>query len=327
MSFLQLTGDALTDVARLRNWIAVSSAPPVVIETSGSTGRPKRVVLPREAVLASAIGTALRIGSGRWWLTLPSSYVAGMMVIVRALLAGQDPLLGTRRSGHVEADYVSLVPTQLHRLMATPDTLRGFKAVLVGGGPIDPALRARAEAEGIRVVATYGSSETSGGCVYDGVALAGAEIRIGEDERVAVRGPMLFQGYDRDPELTRATLVDGWFLTSDLGRFVNGQLSVTGRVDDMVITGGVKVPVAAVAARLREHPSIDQVDVVGVPHEEWGQVVVAFVVGSISRDEARDWVSEVHPREWAPFEVFELDGLPLLANGKVDRRQLREMVE
>lgn len=327
MSFLRLTGDPKVDVAKLRNWIAVSSAPPVVIETSGSTGHPKRVVLSREAVLSSAMASALRIGTGRWWLTLPSSYVAGMMVIVRSLLTGQDPLLGSRRSGYIEADYVSLVPTQLHRLMATPSTLTNLKAVLVGGGPIDPGLRARAEAEGIRLVATYGSSETSGGCVYDGVSLAGAQVRIGDDERIQVRGPMLFDRYDRDPALTAKVLVDGWFQTADLGRFENGLLTVLGRADDVVISGGVKVPAAAVAARLNEHPSIEQVEVVGAPHEEWGEVVVAFVVGAMSRDEARDWVGEVHPREWAPFEVFELEALPLLANGKVDRQALRDMIE
>ena len=326
MSFLQLTGDAATDVARLRNWFAVASAPPVVIETSGSTGRPKRVVLEREAVLASAMATALRVGSGRWWLTVPSSYVAGMMVIVRSLLAGQDPLLGTRRSGHVEADYVSLVPTQLHRLMATtPATLTGFKAVLVGGGPLDPALRARAEAEGVRIVATYGMSETSGGCVYDGVPLGGAQVRISDDQRISLRGPMLFDHYDRDPTLTSASMVDGWFVTADMGTFENGLLKVLGRMDDMVISGGLKVPTAVVAARLLEHPAVDQVEVIGVPNDEWGEVVLALVVGSISRAEARDWVAEVHPRPWAPYEVYHVEKFPLLPNGKVDRRGLREL--
>jgi len=324
VSFLRLTGDARTDVVKLRSWLAVSSAPPVLIETSGSSGQPKRVVLSRDAVLASARGTAARIGTGQWWLTLPSSYVAGMMVVVRSLLAGHDPLLGTRRSGHVEAQYVSLVPTQLHRLLGTqPEMLKSFEAVLLGGGPIDPALRTRAEGAGVHIVASYGSSETSGGCVYDGLPLDGVFLRIQPDGRIAIASQSLFDRYEGDPALTAATLVDGWYLTSDLGLIENGRLRVLGRIDDVVISGGVKVPTPAVAARLLEHPAVEQVEVLGVPDEEWGQVVVAFVIGSITRDEARDWVSAVHPRAWAPYEICLTEEFPLLANGKVDRQRLR----
>ena len=109
------------------------------------------------------------------------------------------------------------------------------------------------------MVATYGSSETCGGCVYDGVPLDGVEIDVDghEDGRIRIRGPVLFDGYDGDPELTAATLVDGWFVTSDLGRVDDGRLRVLGRVDDVVISGGVNVPTPAVARRLRaEHPGL-----------------------------------------------------------------------
>lgn len=326
--FLRLTGDPRQDVARLRNWLAVSSAPPVLIETSGSTGEPKRVVLSREAVTASATATAFRLGTGRWWLALPSSYVAGMMVIVRSLMAGKDPLLGGRRTDNVEADYTSLVPTQLRRLLdKDPAHLRSFQTVLVGGGPIDPELRAQALAARVNIVATYGASETAGGCVYDGRALPGSQFRIDEDSRIALRGPMLFDHYHGDDALTAEVLVDGWFLTSDYGRVVDGLLEVQGRIDDVAISGGVKVPLPAVRRRLLEHPDVEQVEVIGVPHEEWGEAVVALVVGQISRDAARDWVAEVHPREWAPYEVWTLDEFPLLDNGKVDRRRLRGLFE
>lgn len=325
MHYLRLTGEATEDVSRIRTWLAVQSAPPVLIETSGSTGRPKRVVLTREAVLASAVATSMRIGSGRWWLTLPSSYVAGLMVVVRSLLAGTEPLQGQRRTGWVDADFVSLVPTQLHRMLEQGAALDRFKAVLVGGGPLDPALRSRAEQAGVSVIATYGSSETAGGVVYDGHALPGSRVRVGEDGRIALTGPTLFEKYDGDPALTAATLVDGWFLTSDLGELASGRLRVLGRVDDMVISGGVKVPGAAVAARLREHPDVEAAEVLGVPDPEWGQAVVACVVGPVSLDTARDWVSEAHPREWAPRSLVHLDAIPLLDNGKVDRERLREL--
>ncbi len=225
---------------------------------------------------------------------------------------------------------MSLVPTQLHRLLEDPSELEALAAchtVLLGGGPIDPALRARAEAAGVRVVATYGSAETAGGCVYDGYALDGVGLAIGNDGRIRIGGPTLFDGYDGDPALTAECLVDGWFLTSDAGRLdEDGRLHVLGRLDDVVVSGGVNVPGPAVAARLREHPAVEQAEVVGVPDEEWGNRLVAFVVGTVSLDEARDWVAEAHPRSWAPRQVIALDALPLLDNGKVDRVRLRGSV-
>jgi O-succinylbenzoic acid--CoA ligase len=92
----------------------------------------------------------------------------------------------------------------------------------------------------------------------------------------------------------------------------------------MVISGGVNAPTGIVAARLREHPAVTAVDVGRLPDDEWGERVVAWIVGDLSLDEARDWVARVHPREWAPRELRVLDALPMLPNGKVDRRALRE---
>jgi O-succinylbenzoic acid--CoA ligase len=199
-----------------------------------------------------------------------------------------------------------------------------MRAVLLGGGPIDPALRARAGDAGIRVVATYGSAETAGGCVYDGYALDGVALALGEGGRIRVAGPTLFDGYDGDPAATAEVLVDGWFLTSDAGRLDDdGRLQVLGRVDDVVVSGGVNVPTPAVAARLREHPAVTDAAVVGVPDDEWGHRVVAFVVGPLDVATVRDWVAEAHPRSWAPRDVVTVDALPLLPNGKVDRRSLQ----
>ena len=185
----------------------------------------------------------------------------------------------------------------------------------------------RAEEEGLRVVATYGSAETAGGCVYDGYPLDGVDVAVDPDGRIRISGQTLFEGYDGDRELTERVLVDGWFLTSDAGRLDDdGRLHVLGRIDDVVVTGGVNVPLPAVAARLRAHPGVTAAEVVGVPDPEWGQRVVAFVVatGPMSLAEARDWVAEVHPRSWAPRDVVSVDALPMLDNGKVDRMALRE---
>ncbi|MGI8644840.1 MAG: AMP-binding protein [Nocardioides sp.] len=327
MHYLRPSADAALTLTALRGWLEADAPPPLLIETSGSSGRPKGVVLSRAAVLASAHATARRLGgSGPWALALPSTYVAGVQVIVRSLLAGHDPVL----DGWGGAAYTSLVPTQLHRLLdseADLAALCAMDAVLLGGGPIDGSLRARAEAEGVSVVATYGASETAGGCVYDGLPLDGVAIAVGADGRVRLAGPVLFDGYVGDPALTAETLVEGWFLTSDAGRLdEDGRLVVLGRLDDVVVSGGVNVPLPAVAARLRGHPDVVAAEVVGVEDPEWGHRVVAFVVGRLGRDAARDWVGAVHPRGWVPQDVVLLDALPLLANGKVDRIALRGLV-
>lgn len=333
--------------ALLREWQAAEQEPePLVVATSGSTGEPKRVALSRSAMRASATATHTRLGgAGQWMLNLPAAHVAGIQVLFRSVLAGTEPILldehaslaasldamtGARR-------YVSLVPTQLTRMLASPsDTaaLRGFDAVLVGGAALDQRIRRQAAYSGLDVVATYGMSETCGGCVYDGVTLDGVSVAIGDDGRIRIAGPVLFDGYVGAPDLTAEVRRDGWFLTSDIGRLdEDGRLQVLGRVDDILVSGGVNVPAAAVAARLRKHPRVDAAEVIGVPDAEWGERVVAVVVspaGTAARnvpplDDLRNWVSQVHPREWAPRQLIRVPEIPLLANGKVDRLTLERI--
>ncbi|MGA8258125.1 MAG: AMP-binding protein [Nocardioides sp.] len=318
----------------LRGWLESPGEPePWVVATSGSSGRPKRVRLSRRAVLASVAATERRLGaSGAWVLKLPDNYVAGIQVAARSLVAGYEPLLDwpdAEWRSHTPW-FTSLVPTQLHRLLGDPAEVAALQrahTVLLGGGPIDPALRAKAAASDINVVATYGAAETAGGCVYDGVPLDGVALKIDADGRIRIGGPTLFDGYEGDPELTARTLVDGWFVTADAGRFDDdGRLHVLGRIDDVVVSGGVNVPGPAVAARLRAHPEVKDAEVVGVSDEEWGNRLVAFVVGPVDLDALRDWVAEQHPRSWAPRQVVALDEIPLLPNGKPDRVRLKSMV-
>lgn len=343
MPFLQPADEPSEAIGQLSDWLAADEAPPLLIQTSGSTGVPKRVILPRPAVLASVAASAARVGTGRWLLALPPSYVAGVQVIVRSLVAGHRPVVVESFARQArEGDCTSLVPTQLHRLLddaADTAALARARVVLLGGGPIDPGLRERAEAAGIPVVATYGSSETAGGCVYDGHPLDGVAVKIDAGGRILLGGPTIFDGYDGDPELTARTLVDGWFRTNDAGRLdEDGRLQVLGRIDDVVISGGVKVPLPAVSRRLREHPEIDQAEVLGIPDIEWGQRVVAFVVPSRVRgsawdttpsalDSVRAWVGDRQPRSWAPRQVVVLEHLPLLDNGKIHRQRLLQILE
>jgi O-succinylbenzoic acid--CoA ligase len=215
---VNLSGSTHAVVAALSKWVRAADDEPLVVETSGSTGHPKRVVLSRRAVLASVAATASRLeGEGRWLLALPASYVAGAQVVCRSVVAGHPPVLLEEHpsfAAAVEAGrpaYASLVPTQLHRMLDVPEdleALRTLRTVLLGGGPIDPALRRRADQAGVRVVATYGSAETAGGCVYDGVALDGVELATEADGRLRVSGPMLFDRYEGDPGLTARVLAE-----------------------------------------------------------------------------------------------------------------------
>lgn len=328
----------------------------MIIETSGSTGKPKRVILTRRAIEASVAATTRRLGrEGVWLLALPATYVAGLQVIARSLMAGHDPVLVAEHASFADAfarapdapRFTSLVPAQLTSLLDVPadrEALQGCHTVLLGGGPIDPDVRRRAEAAGVTVIATYGSSETSGGCVYDGTPLDGVRIALTEGGRITIAGPMLFEGYDGDPTLTGEVLRDGWFHTSDRGEFDHqGRLRVMGRLDDVVISGGVKVPVSAVAARLREHTTIAEVEVYGVPDARWGERVVAAVEVVVSRRsplnhqrahshelllaEVRDFVAEALPRTWAPHQLVLMDEIPRTASGKPDRAALQTMAE
>jgi O-succinylbenzoic acid--CoA ligase len=325
--------------------VAATAEPPpgaaVVIATSGSTGEPKLVVLSAAALRASAQATADRLGGpARWLLALPAEHVAGVQVIIRALLAGAAPVVQDLRGGFRPDDFAaataqlgdgrrctSLVPTQLGRLLdaggGALDALRSYAAVLVGGAALAPGLHGRASAAGVRVVTTYGMSETAGGCVYDGIPLDGVRVDIGADGRIRLGGPTLAEGYLGRPEETAAVFDGGWFRTGDLGRRRDGRLEVLGRADDVIITGGENVPPAAVERVLAAQPGVRAACVVGVPDPEWGQVVgAALVVDPVEvpdHDRVRAAVRSELGRAAVPRLLITVPEIPLRGVGKPDR--------
>ena len=321
-----------------------------VVATSGSTGEPKGVLLSRSALGHAAAALARRTsGPGCWLLALPAWHVAGLQVLARSTLAGTTPEAMDLRTGFTaeafvtatdrlratagsRPTYVSLVPTQLLRLLdAGPRAvaaLGSYEAVLVGSAATTADLELQAREAGIRALLSYGMSETCGGCCYDGRPLDGVEVRLREDGRILVGGRTVFSGYRLRPDLTEETLVDGWVVTPDVGRWrPDGGLEVVGRADDVLVTGGEKVSPVAVADVLRTDPGVADAAVVGRPDAEWGQRVVAYVVPadpyrSPDPDVLREHVRRRLGRAAAPREVVLVEQLPMLASGKVDRAAL-----
>jgi O-succinylbenzoic acid--CoA ligase len=336
----------------------------LVVETSGTTSRPKRVALSSDALLASAAASQAALGApGQWILALPTHYIAGLQVLVRSIAAGTapavlapgsfDPRAFAELAASMDArvaGYTSLVPTQLHRLVEAAedgaagddarrvrDAVRRLDAILVGGQATPPHLVDRAAALGWRVVRTYGSSETAGGCVYDGVPVATAEVAV-VDGQVELAGPMLAEGYLGDPAATDAAFGehDGrrWYRTGDGGEVVDGVLRITGRLDDVVISGGEKLRLAAVEEAVRSLAAWDARlgEAVAVPgeHAGWGQRPVVFAPGAVGPELAERVRRELAARLGrvaGSAVVRGIDAMPTLPSGKPDRRALRALAD
>jgi O-succinylbenzoic acid--CoA ligase len=323
----------------------------LVMPTSGSTGDPKGVLLTAENLSVSASASQERLGGpGRWLLALPLTHIAGVQVLVRSIIAGTTPqvqpvedgfrvedfILATAAlhdAGPLDRRYTALVPTALARLLGGGATqaLSTYDGVLVGAAATPPALLDRARDHGINVITTYGMTETSGGCVYDGAPLPGVSLSTTTDHRLRVRGPMVFAGYRLRPDLTAAALQDGWHLTNDLATITaDGTLEVLGRTDDVIVTGGVNVAPRDVVAALHEHPGVRQADVHGRPDPTWGQRVVAVIVPTDPTNpptlrELRASVGERLGGAAAPRALMIVTELPMLDTGKPDREALRRL--
>ncbi len=319
----------------------------LVVATSGSTGTPKGTLLTRSALTASAAATAARLGAaGTWLLALPAQHIAGLQVLLRSLATGSRPhVLDTglpftperfARASAALPDgprFVSLVPTQLHRLLAdaaATDALRTFAAVLVGGSATPPPLVERARAAEIALLTTYGMSETCGGCVYDGVPLDGVRVELDPEGRVRLRGAMVGRGYRGLPGHP-AFAERGVFRTDDLGTWSGGRLRILGRTDDMVISGGVKVAPAVLENAVLALPEVAEVLVVGVDDPEWGQRLVAVLTlapGSAAPDSHRVRAAcraAGVPAALAPRQVLVVPELPSRGPGKPDRAAAAEL--
>lgn len=315
----------------------------LVVTTSGTTGIPKGALLGAEALRASGNATHDRLGGpGSWLLALPTHHIAGIQVLLRSILAGTEPtvldvsggFLPEALAGAVAAmrgprRYTALVPTQLIKSLDSPiaaKALAELDGVLVGGAATPQPVLERARDAGITVVRTYGMSETCGGCVYEGVPLDGTQVRI-EDGRVLLGGAMIARGYRNLPDHP-AFAEPGWFRTEDAGTYDNGVLSITGRLDEAIMTGGLLVIPQVVEAVLATHPGISECVVLGLPDERLGQRVAVAIVpvpgAEPTLEEIRAHVVAELDSIAAPRELAVLSEIPLRGPGKPDRVALRE---
>ena len=343
-TLLPLPADDLTRAQLLRNHMrageAIDSSIALVVATSGSTGTPKGAQLTAANLVSSADATHRALGgTGQWLLAMPASHIAGIQVLVRSLVAGVEPLcldlshgfnIGDfARAAHELAatgdrSYTGLTPMQLAKAMDSLEgieALRTFDAILVGGSATHPQLLDAAEKLRITVVTTYGSSETAGGCVYSGTPIPGARVRIGEDGRILLGGPLIAQGY-RNVDSSAFSVDDSgtsWFATSDAGAFVGNRLTVTGRLDAIINSGGLKLHPEQLEQHILRVPGVEAACVVGIPDPRLGQMIVAAYSGWASRADILEALDDL-PRWQVPKDLRRLDALPTIGPGKVDRQ-------
>jgi O-succinylbenzoic acid--CoA ligase len=316
-----------------RGWNGVRSDSDLLVFTSGSVGAPKGVRLTMANLEAAARASAAHLGHDRdddWLLAMPLHHVAGLSILVRQTYTGgsvtmlpafEAEAFATAMRGDVT--MASVVPTMLRRLLRH-GPFEGLRAVLVGGGPIPDGLLENAVESGLPVLPTYGMTETFGqvATLRPGSAverkthpLPGVELRIGGTGRIAVRGEQVSPGYWGEPDRESQ-----WFVTGDLGSIDDdGALRVTGRADTVIVTGGENVSPEVVEVVVAECPGVDAVVIVGVPDEEWGQVVSCLYQGTASADAVADWLAERLPPHAVPKRWARVEAIPRTALGKPDR--------
>jgi len=316
--------------------------PSTVIFTSGSTGTPKAALHTFGNHYLSAVGSNENIAlspGDRWLHSLPLYHVGGLSILFRCLLAGAAialPQSGAQPGGSIQglrATHVSLVSTQLRRLLAEDADLSGLRAVLMGGGPIPPSLVDRALARGVPVHTSYGLTEmasqvttTRPGATREELRTAGRvlphrEVRVSETSEILVRGATLFAGYLREGGTDLPRDDEGWFSTGDLGEMdADGCLKVLGRRDNLFVSGGENVRPEEIEAALNRIPGVEEAVVVPVPDPEFGARPVAFVRGSAGAGDLARALEAVLPRFKIPKTFHEWQG----AGGmKPDRVALR----
>lgn len=321
----------------------ISEAIALVLPTSGSTGTPKGAQLTPLNLVASADATHTVLGgAGAWLLAMPAHYIAGIQVLVRSLVAGLPPVTMDVSSGFnvaafadaadllarlypAERRYCSLTPMQLAKCLETLagiEACRSFTTLLIGGGPTHPQLAESCRKLQISITTTYGSSETAGGCVYDGTPLPGVEVEI-ISGRVVIGGDVVAAGYRNAPN---DPFQGGKFFTNDAGVFYEGKLTITGRIDNLIDSGGLKLSPELLETQIQSCPGVDTAVVVGVPDPRLGQAICAAFSGTTNPAAILEFLADADVPRWQlPKQLRRVDQLPLTHSGKIDRQAVLQL--
>jgi O-succinylbenzoic acid--CoA ligase len=295
----------------------------LVVNTSGSTGEPNSVAISTSALIASTNAAHKYLGAvpgDSWSLLLPTNHIAGLNVIARATALGTKVIDNRNVAEYVDADFISIVPTQLHRALTKDakllEHLTAAEAVLVGGGAITDSLKKAAADKHVKVVTTYGMTEMCGGCVYNQKPLDGVEIEIGLTGLIKLKAPMMASNYLNNPELWQSLMADGWFQTSDIGEFTDGKLKVLGRADDVINSGGEKISLISIENLFSTHFPDQEVVAFGLPDDEWGERLCLAVTTNLSLAQIQQKLTGVN----SPKEIYIFKQIPKSVLGKVDRQ-------
>ena len=306
----------------------------IVVGTTGSSGISKEVGISAAAILASAQASNKYLGAkpgDTWSLLLPLTHIAGVNVLVRALELGTEPIdLRGERSAYPRVEFTAIVPAQLFKALNGDDGLLqhlvAAKSVLIGGAALPDDLRKQGEEAGITIVTTYGMTETTGGCVYNGTPLDGVEISITSANLVAIKGAVLAETYIGASDVWSNSMNDGWFISADLGKFEGGKLIVEGRSDDVIISGGENISLGHIERTLQARFPEVTFAAFAVSNPQWGDSLHLAVVGkNIVEEDISDYLA-AEVGTFAKVKGFlHLPELPLMGIGKVDRKKLAEL--
>jgi len=309
---------------------AVSSEASLVVNTSGSTGDSKSVVLSSAALIASANASHKYLGAtpgDSWSLLLPTTHIAGLNVIIRATALGNRVIDNRNREDYVDADFVSIVPTQLYKALTSDpkllEHLTAAEAVLVGGAPISEKLKKEAANKHIKIITTYGMTEMSGGCVYNQKPLDGVEVKISSAGLIQLKGPMIASGYLLANGQLQKFTSSGWFETTDLGEITNGMVKVLGRADDVIISGGEKISLSAAEESIRQILPKVEIITFAMADDLWGEKLCLASTSNIDIKELRAKLDSI----LTPKEIFFFDKIPTTVLGKPDRKLALEIAK
>ena len=325
---LEGSGAALSTTQTQTKQVANEVA--LVVNTSGSTGDSKSVVLSSAALIASANASHKYLGAtpgDSWSLLLPTTHIAGLNVIVRATALGSRVIDNRNTENYLDADFVSIVPTQLYKALTSDskllEHLTAAEAVLVGGAPLSDKLKKEAVSKHVKIITTYGMTEMSGGCVYNQKPLEGVDVKISDAGLIQLSGPMIASGYLlANGQLEKFADSDS-FDTTDLGEITNGMLKVLGRVDDVIISGGEKISLSAVEEIIKQIlPKMDLITF-AMADDLWGEKLCLASTSLIDLDDLRTSLDSI----LTPKEIFLFEEIPTTMLGKPDRKRAIEIAK